>query len=182
LTPRPKGRADTRRFFVLKKTFAMAIAGAVGVSGMAPTVAAAGPAEPPARSLEQVRAGALAAMYAGDLQEVQKRGKRFRGNRARNRSFRGGRSFRGRSWRGRSAYRRGYYGGRRYYRGRGYRRGYGGAAVAAGVIGLAAGAAIASSARSSGYRTRSWCAQRFKSYNPRTGTYLGYDGRRHACP
>ncbi|MDE1568750.1 BA14K family protein [Aquabacter sediminis] len=27
-----------------------------------------------------------------------------------------------------------------------------------------------------------YCSQRFKSYNPRTGTYLGYDGRRHACP
>lgn len=27
-----------------------------------------------------------------------------------------------------------------------------------------------------------YCSQRFKSYNPRTGTYLGYDGRRHSCP
>jgi hypothetical protein len=27
-----------------------------------------------------------------------------------------------------------------------------------------------------------YCAQRFKSYDPRTGTYLGYDGRRHPCP
>jgi len=26
------------------------------------------------------------------------------------------------------------------------------------------------------------CAQRFKSYNPATGTYLGYDGERHPCP
>jgi len=26
------------------------------------------------------------------------------------------------------------------------------------------------------------CAQRFKSYNPATGTYLGYDGQRHPCP
>lgn len=25
------------------------------------------------------------------------------------------------------------------------------------------------------------CAQRFKSYEPRSGTYLGYDGRRHTC-
>jgi BA14K-like protein len=26
------------------------------------------------------------------------------------------------------------------------------------------------------------CAQRFKSYDPATGTYLGYDGQRHPCP
>jgi len=25
------------------------------------------------------------------------------------------------------------------------------------------------------------CAQRFRSYDPASGTYLGYDGRRHAC-
>jgi hypothetical protein len=27
-----------------------------------------------------------------------------------------------------------------------------------------------------------YCMQTYKSYNPRTGTYLGYDGLRHACP
>ncbi|WP_315833326.1 BA14K family protein [Bradyrhizobium prioriisuperbiae] len=27
-----------------------------------------------------------------------------------------------------------------------------------------------------------YCKSRFKSYNPATGTYLGYDGRRHPCP
>jgi BA14K-like protein len=27
-----------------------------------------------------------------------------------------------------------------------------------------------------------YCAMRFKSYDPVTGTYLGYDGRRHPCP
>src|SRR5215470_10502906 len=26
------------------------------------------------------------------------------------------------------------------------------------------------------------CAQRFRSYDPSTGTYLGYDGLRHPCP
>lgn len=25
------------------------------------------------------------------------------------------------------------------------------------------------------------CAQRFRSYDPASGTYLGYDGKRHAC-
>ncbi len=27
-----------------------------------------------------------------------------------------------------------------------------------------------------------YCQQRFRSYDPRSGTYLGYDGRRHPCP
>ncbi len=27
-----------------------------------------------------------------------------------------------------------------------------------------------------------YCFSRFKSYDPASGTYLGYDGRRHACP
>jgi BA14K-like protein len=27
-----------------------------------------------------------------------------------------------------------------------------------------------------------YCLQRYKSYNPRTGTYLGTDGYRHPCP
>jgi len=25
------------------------------------------------------------------------------------------------------------------------------------------------------------CAQRYRSYDPGSGTYLGYDGHRHAC-
>jgi hypothetical protein len=28
----------------------------------------------------------------------------------------------------------------------------------------------------------SYCAQRFRSYDPASGTYLGYDGQRHSCP
>ena len=27
-----------------------------------------------------------------------------------------------------------------------------------------------------------YCMQRFKSYDPSSGTYLGYDGSRHPCP
>ena len=27
-----------------------------------------------------------------------------------------------------------------------------------------------------------YCAQRYRSYDPESGTYLGYDGRRHPCP
>jgi hypothetical protein len=28
----------------------------------------------------------------------------------------------------------------------------------------------------------SYCIQRFRSYDSKTGTYLGYDGGRHPCP
>ncbi|MCK7473868.1 MAG: BA14K family protein [Rhodopseudomonas palustris] len=31
-------------------------------------------------------------------------------------------------------------------------------------------------------RSVAYCMRRFKSYNPETGTYLGYDGRRHRRP
>ena len=27
-----------------------------------------------------------------------------------------------------------------------------------------------------------YCTSRFRSYDPRSGTYLGYDGQRHPCP
>ena len=27
-----------------------------------------------------------------------------------------------------------------------------------------------------------YCAQRYKSYDPATGTFLGFDGARHPCP
>ena len=27
----------------------------------------------------------------------------------------------------------------------------------------------------------SYCAQRYRSYDPQSGTFMGYDGRRHPC-
>jgi hypothetical protein len=105
-------------------------------------------------------------------------------------------------------YRRGFrgrgFGGARYgYRG-GYRRGFGAAPL---IGGLAAGAliggAIASQAApgyygAPGYAAPTYyaapvdddddaaavayCAQRFKSYDPASETYLGNDGERHSCP
>lgn len=94
----------------------------------------------------------------------------------------------GRYYRGGPRYvQRRYYGPRRYgyYGPRYYRRDYGSAA-AAGAIGLATGAiiggAIAQSQAAPAYRGNAYCAQRFRSYDPASGTYLGYDGRRHPCP
>ena len=33
-----------------------------------------------------------------------------------------------------------------------------------------------------GGRDVEYCMQRFRSYDPASGTYLGYDGMRHPCP
>jgi hypothetical protein len=83
-------------------------------------------------------------------------------------------------WRRHGYENRGRYGHRDGY----YRRdnNWGGAA-AAGVIGLAAGAIIANNANRSyaGDNYYEYCSARFKSFNPRTGTYTGYDGLQHRC-
>jgi hypothetical protein len=72
---------------------------------------------------------------------------------------------------------------RRYYR-RGYRHHHhhdnGGAVAAGAIFGLAAGAILGSAAANN--NTVAYCSQRFRSYDPRSGTYLGYDGYRHPCP
>jgi hypothetical protein len=63
-----------------------------------------------------------------------------------------------------------------------YRRHYGwGPAIG----GLAAGAIIGGAIANSNARANesvAYCMNRFKSYDPASGTYLGYDGNRHPCP
>jgi hypothetical protein len=80
---------------------------------------------------------------------------------------------------------------RRYgYYPRGYYRRDRSNALAAGALGLATGAIIGGALAQSqaqaapvyGGNTASYCAQRYKSYDPASGTYLGYDGLRHPCP
>jgi hypothetical protein len=86
-------------------------------------------------------------------------------------------------WHGRRGHHRGHS---RYY---GHRHYGHGAAVGAGIVGLAAGA-ILGSAIAAGerpptvIRDGSWiraCSAKYRSFDPRTGTYLGYDGYRHYC-
>ncbi|MCP3394184.1 BA14K family protein [Bradyrhizobium sp. CCGB12] len=50
--------------------------------------------------------------------------------------------------------------------------------------GLAAGAIIGGAIASSQARANaeSYCVQRYRSYDPGSGTYLGNDGLRHQCP
>lgn len=87
-----------------------------------------------------------------------------------------------------------------YYRGGGYGRGYGygggyrhgyrhhGGGNGALIGGLAAGAiiggAIAAGAASNAQaqQNANYCAQRYRSYDPASGTYLNNDGNRYPCP
>ena len=100
-----------------------------------------------------------------------------------------GRYYAGRGYYGRPAITAARYYGRPYGY---YRRDYGGAA-AAGVAGLAAGALIGGAIASqqapvapaygaADPNTVAYCSQRYRSYDPASGTYLGYDGLRRPCP
>ena len=112
-------------------------------------------------------------------------------------------------WRGYGYYNHGYHANYRgyhyrpYYRGRYYDRDYynGGAAVAAGVLGFATGAIVGSAATAPRYApgyyggsaryyggqssgSADWiaaCQAKYRSFNPSTGMYLGYDGDYHRC-
>jgi hypothetical protein len=70
------------------------------------------------------------------------------------------------------------------HRGGGYHRGGGGdgagAAAAGAAIGLFLGAVIATEAQRQ--QAISYCAHRFRSFDPNSMTYVGRDGRRHRCP
>ena len=56
-----------------------------------------------------------------------------------------------------------------------------GAGLAAGVLGFAAGAAIANGISHNGDGHEAACYRAYRSYDARTDTYLGYDGYRHTC-
>jgi hypothetical protein len=94
---------------------------------------------------------------------------------------------------GYTQYRR-YYGGPRYYHGpRYYRRGGNGGAVAAGVLGLAAGALVAGAIANQAQaapppppgtvdpQLAAYCARKYRSYDPGTGTFLATNGMRYVC-
>lgn len=86
-----------------------------------------------------------------------------------------------------------YYYGRRYYGPGYYYRRNNGAAVAAGVAGLAAGALIAGAIANQAQaapppppatvdpQLAAWCARRYRSYDPVSGTFLARSGERIVC-
>jgi hypothetical protein len=92
-------------------------------------------------------------------------------------------------------YRRyGYRPAPRYYHHRHYRRYDGDSALAAGAVGLAAGALIGSAIASSQAQAApppppgtvdpqvaAYCARKYRSYDPATGTFLSTNGMRYVC-
>ena len=90
----------------------------------------------------------------------------------------------------------GYAGGGGYGNGYGGGYGYGGAALGLGLLGGAIigsqypyydsgyddGASYDVSPQDGGGDSTAYCARTFRSFDPASGTYLGYDGLRHPCP
>lgn len=77
-----------------------------------------------------------------------------------------------------------HHGGHRHHWLDGYRYRYGhgwGPAVGGFVAGAAIGGALANS-RAQAAENNAYCSRRYKSYDPSSGTYMGYDGVRHPCP
>jgi len=155
-----------------------------GVSVTAPTASAAMGGGATSAAERSVPSGIELVQYKhGHSARGQARG--FRGNPGAVRGYRGGGPRAGYVRRG---YAPRYYGGPRYGYRPYYRPYYGrpyyydpGPAIAAGIIGLAASAAIANARPRGVRRSVAWCAAHYRSYDRRTRTYLGYDGRRHYC-
>jgi hypothetical protein len=85
-------------------------------------------------------------------------------------------------------YNQGYYPDRRgYYRDDGFAPLDAAAGVAEGAVDAAGAIATAPFRAMEGDRSYammgdpSYCAQRYRSYDPRSGTFMGYDGQRHPC-
>ncbi len=84
--------------------------------------------------------------------------------------------------------RHGFHGDRGHHW-RGDHRDNNGSALAAGALGFVLGTAIADSHAHQTYarehmHERAWlnrCEARYKSFDPRSGTYLAFDGKRHYC-
>ena len=83
-----------------------------------------------------------------------------------------------------------YYGDDGYYRGYpryGYLPGevagdvVGGAIGTAGAVATAPFRALEGSGSYAMAPGSSYCAERYRSYDPASGTYMGFDGRRHPC-
>ena len=59
--------------------------------------------------------------------------------------------------------------------------GDGGAAAAGALFGFFMGSMIAAG-EAQRQQAIAWCAQHYRSYDPYSMTFMGYDGRRHPCP
>ncbi len=172
LTGRSGAKLEEAR---MRKTLTLALAGLT----LSTSVIAAAPASAQVTSADLqrtvfVQTGDPEAHY---VQQIHYPGRRYYRDRYYGGGYYGPRHY------GRGYYRDHYYGPR--YRGY-YRDDYyyrrrhrdNDAALAAGVVGFALGAAIAGSAQPRGYSPRCY---RYRSFDPYSGTYIGYDGRVRRC-
>lgn len=148
----------------MQRHLSIFLAGAIALSGAATSFT-------PAQAMPRMVPTATEATFGGLIEEV----------RCRRQDCWGGR----RNWRPRHNYSRHYRSGNRYYGNSYYgdRHRHSGGAAAAGIIGFAAGAIIGGALSGGGYGSsyHGACAGKYRSYDPGSGTYLGYDGYRHRC-
>ena len=85
-------------------------------------------------------------------------------------------------WHGHRHHRHGWHGHRHHRHGWHHRHHGWGPAVGGLAAGAIIGGAIAAGQANAAQQNHAYCSQRFRSYDPRSGTYLGYDGQRHPCP
>lgn len=166
----------------MRRALSILLAGAVAVTGAAASLAPAQAAMPQAAPLQAQDRGAIVEVET-DRQSQWWYNQRRHGGDSRHGWRDGGRGWdRDRGWRGRDDDRWRRHG---YYR-RHHDRDDG-AGLALGLFGLAAGALVGSQlgapAYGGGYDDPhdAACAARFRSYDPYSNTYLGYDGLRHYC-
>jgi hypothetical protein len=93
----------------------------------------------------------------------------------------------GHGWHGNHAWHGGWRHGWRGHRGWGWGWGAGAGFAAGALVGSALAAPYYYGgpgyyAYEPGGGSVAYCMRRFRSYDPQSGTYLGYDGERHPCP
>ena len=151
----------------MRRTFSYLLAASIALSGSTIGVTGASAAVPTLSAPAAVETGAPVQLV--DRRGHSKKWKKYSRSRGHDRHY---------SKRHRYDSHR-YYSSRRHYH-----RGNDGFPLALGIIGLAVGAAVANSYSAPHYyggSNNDYCARKYRSWDPYSRTYLGYDGRRHAC-
>jgi len=160
----------------MRRTFTYLLAASIALSGSTIGFTGASAAVP--------RVSAPAAVETGvPIEQVDRRGSRHYKWKKHSRSRGHDRHY---SYRHRDRHRsyNRHYSKRSHYRHYSHRRHNDGFPLVAGIVGLAIGAAVANSysaPRYYGGSNSDYCARKYRSWDPYSQTYLGYDGRRHAC-
>ena len=154
----------------MRRTFTYLLAASIALSGSTIGVTGASAAVP--------RLSAPAAVETGaPIEQVDRRGGNYKKWKKHSRSRGHDRHY---SKRHRHNSHR-YYSSRRHHH-----RHHDGFPFAAGIVGFALGSALANSYSAPRYygggdSQDAYCARKYRSYDPYSNTFMGYDGRRHYC-